>query len=229
MNPPSELNHSKQDSVIGAPMLRTVPVLDMSDILPQYRETPIAELLASHNLGRALPVTPAANLLIITCMDHRIALDIPERFAYQIRTAGANPSPVFSNVAFALGAAGINAICVIGHTDCAMCKVSHMTGTMTKSLVDDHGWEMLDARDQEIMLHQVFALDDSMRTAWDHAARLAKRFPRAIVAPLLYRVEDGALVQIDQLESSIARAAFKTTDSESWREAHRGQPAMAMN
>ncbi|MCA9312523.1 MAG: hypothetical protein KDA21_15015 [Phycisphaerales bacterium] len=179
--------------------LSLLPVERAEHILPEYRGTPIADLLAAHNLGRALTVpTPPANadLLIITCMDHRVTFDIPEYFAYQIRTAGATVSPILSNVAFAVGVAGVRSICVIGHTDCAMCRVENRTDTLVEALVENESMCPNEANAHATRLREVFRVEDPVRATWKAARQVAASFPSCLVAPLLYRVEDGALLQL---------------------------------
>lgn len=177
--------------------LALVPVETDRDILPRYRKCPIGDLLALQNLGRPVPDASVPDLVIVTCMDHRVILDLPTFFAFCLRTAGATPMPVISNIAFAVGTAGARNICVVGHTDCAMGKVDVTGEAMVEHLVDHDGWTPDDARAQLGLLHEVFRIDDPVQAAWTHARHLAERFPSCVVAPLLYRVEDGKLVQID--------------------------------
>ena len=58
-------------------MPEILPVNYRSDILPEYRETPVGLLLEYHNLDRALGSGPGRQLLIGMCMDSRKALRIP--------------------------------------------------------------------------------------------------------------------------------------------------------
>lgn len=185
------------------PPLLLRPVEREPDVLDEHRGTPIGDLLAAHNLGRSLPFTPTADLLIVTCMDHRVTLDIPDCFAYQVRTAGATPEPVLSNVAFAIAVAGVRAIAVITHTDCAMCRAADSAASMTGHLVEREGWCGDAAREQERQLRHVHRIADPISSAWAHARRLARRFPSCVVAPLLYRVDDGALLQIDRCRGAL--------------------------
>ncbi len=60
------------------------------DILPAYRGSPIGKLLEYHNLDRPFETYTRAELLVGMCMDNRKALDVPENFAYILRTGCAN-------------------------------------------------------------------------------------------------------------------------------------------
>lgn len=77
-------------------------------------------LLRSHNGGEAFAPFPVPRLVLLTCMDFRIRLRLPENFAFVLRTGGARGGPVETELAFALGRCGIDEVAVIGHTDCAM-------------------------------------------------------------------------------------------------------------
>ena len=59
-----------------------LPVREGKDILPAYRDTPIADLLAYHNLASPHRPYDQAELLVGMCVDHRQRLRIPDRFAY---------------------------------------------------------------------------------------------------------------------------------------------------
>ena len=85
-------------------------------------EQALEVLLSSHNSGRVFPAFETPQLAIVTCMDFRISLRLPERFAFVLRTGGANVSPIESYLAFSVARTGIHAIAIIGHTDCAMEK-----------------------------------------------------------------------------------------------------------
>lgn len=177
--------------------LSTLRVDTADDILERYRGTPIADLLATHNLGSTPPDPPTADLLIVTCMDQRVMLRVPERVGFQLRTAGATPTPVLPNVAFAVSMAGIKAIGLVTHTDCAMCRVPECAEAVIAHLVDREGWQPAEADELISVLHEVFHLDDPVQAAWKYARLLEARFPTCLVAPLLYQVDDGALLQID--------------------------------
>ncbi|HEM48734.1 MAG TPA: carbonic anhydrase, partial [Caldithrix sp.] len=71
-------------------MNRLAPVSDIDDIFPIYQNTPIGRLLEYHNLDRPDDKYDTAELLIGMCMDHRKKLNIPDNFAYIIRSGGAN-------------------------------------------------------------------------------------------------------------------------------------------
>lgn len=172
-------------------------VRSADDILETYRGTRIGDLLAAHNLGTDASVTDPADVVIVTCMDYRIDLRLPDRFAFQLRTAGATPEPVLANLAFAVSVAGVRTIAVIGHTDCAMCRAESGMEAMATHLTTQEHWTPGAARDARHTITQTFEISDPVPATIAYARRLATLFPSCLVAPLLYQVEDDAVVQID--------------------------------
>lgn len=71
-------------------MRKLIRVDSTKDIPEAYRETPIGLLLEYHNLARPFSSYLKADLLIGMCMDNRKHLNIPDNFAYIIRSGGAN-------------------------------------------------------------------------------------------------------------------------------------------
>ena len=85
-------------------------------------EQALEVLLSSHNAGKPFAPFVLPQLAIVTCMEFRINLRLPDRFAFVLRTGGANVRPIESYLAFSVARTGIHAIAIIGHTDCAMEK-----------------------------------------------------------------------------------------------------------
>ena len=72
-------------------MSKLLPAPSVEAIQPQYRGTPVEMLFRYHNLDE--PITQEFSkpaMLIGTCMDYRVALRLPSRFAYILRPAGDN-------------------------------------------------------------------------------------------------------------------------------------------
>ncbi len=176
--------------------LAMIPVHESTDILPAYRGTPIADLLAAHNLGATLSMREDAELLIVTCMDHRIILDIPECFAFVLRVAGANADPVGFSVSFAVSVAGVKAIAVIGHDDCAMQHVYSRRDAFVSGLQQRCQWSPDRAEAHFDDGAKPFAIADSAEATWVQAERLRELYAGVHVAPLSFRVDDAMLLQV---------------------------------
>lgn len=172
-----------------------LPVQRHEDVLPAYRGTPVEELLAYHNLGAPIKQHPAPELLIGTCMDFRILFRIPRDFAYVLRVGGANLRGLEFHVSLAV-AAGVRAICLIGHDQCAMRRVADRGAEFVSGLVEHAGWG-----DHEAAIHfetysSRFAIGDEIEFVRSESARLSRYYPRMLVAPLFYCVRERTLHQI---------------------------------
>ena len=68
-------------------MNKLLPVNSISDILPEYRDTPVGRLLEYHNLDPVFKTYENAMLLVGTCMVNLIARE-PEFMIGLIKNAG---------------------------------------------------------------------------------------------------------------------------------------------
>ena len=164
------------------PMTRDVLYLYESEA-----DTAIKTLLASHNDDAVFPAFDGPRLAIVTCMDFRIRLRLPENFAFVLRTGGANPRPVEPYLAFSVARTGIHALALIGHTDCAMVEPNPY-------VVND-----LPAQEEQKRLYRseiaALAIADAPSFTRREASRLEGRLGLPVV-PLLYRVEDHKIERL---------------------------------
>ena len=93
-----------------------------------------------HNLDKDVSADNQPNLLVCTCMDFRISLNIPPRFAYILRIAGSNASYLEFQVAFAISVGDIKSIAIIGHDDCAMAGLSGKRQSFIDGMNKNAGW-----------------------------------------------------------------------------------------
>jgi carbonic anhydrase len=172
---------------------RLVPVDALEDIDPEYRETPVGRLLAYHNLEAPFETYDQAELLVGMCMDHRKRLRVPDNFAYILRTGGANLRYSEFKVSYAIAVGGVRAIALIGHSDCGMVNVMARQETFIDGLVDNAGWDAEWAEEHFHHFAPMFEIGNAMDFTLSEAKRLRLRYPRILVAPLHYRVEDNRL------------------------------------
>lgn len=178
-------------------MLSLVPVYSPGDILPIYRGTPVERLLRYHNLGEPLPPsTGRAEMLIGMCMDHRKDLRLPKAFAYMIRAAGGNLRGSEFEVSYAVGVARVSAIALLAHTDCGMVHVTEKRDIFVRGLVEWAGCKEEDASRHFAKYASDYEIDDPVQFVISEAARIQNYYPKVMVAPLLYAVEDDRLTQI---------------------------------
>ncbi|MFH1707605.1 MAG: carbonic anhydrase [Planctomycetota bacterium] len=167
-----------------------------ADILPQWRDTPVGELLRYHNLREPHREYRRAEILIGMCMDNRNMLRIPDNFAYIIRAGGANLSRMEFKVSFAIAIGGVRTICLIGHSDCGMVGLASRRQAFIDGLILNGGWTLEAATahfDQHV---SEFGISDAADFVRIKAAMLRQRYPKVVVAPLFYTVEDGLLHHI---------------------------------
>lgn len=174
-----------------------VPVVTAQDILPAYLGTPVETLLRFHNLREPLPATygsPA--LLIAMCMDHRKDLTIPNEFAYVLRAAGADLRDSGFEISYAVAVGGVSTIVLIGHTDCGMADVTKKRDRFVHGLVDRGGWVADAARKHFDEFAHRHEIGDPIAFTVAETKRLRLQYPKLLVAPLLYAVENDRLAQV---------------------------------
>jgi carbonic anhydrase len=178
-------------------MLSLVPVDTTSDILPVYRGTPVERLLRYHNLGEPLPPsTGQAEILVGMCMDHRKDLRLPNEFAYVLRAAGGNLRGSEFEISYAVGVGRVSTIVLLAHTDCGMAHVTAKRDIFVRGLVEWGGCNEEEASRHFAKYATSYEIGDPLPFVVSEAARLQSYYPRLLVAPLLYAVEDDRLTQI---------------------------------
>ena len=174
-------------------MNRFIPIRKAEDISPEYRDTPIGLLLEYHNLSRPFDTFTDGQLLIGMCMDHRKRIRIPDKFAYIIRTGGANLQQNEFQISYAFAVGGAKAIALIGHTQCGMVNLNSRRELFIQGMVDKVGWEKKYAEEHFMKFAPLFEIANEVEFVVSEAKRLRLRFPNIPIAPLLYRVEDHLL------------------------------------
>lgn len=175
-----------------------VPVQSVEDIFPPYRSMPIGHLLEYHNLGYPLRSHTRAELLVAMCMDNRKHLRIPDNFAYIIRTGGANLRYSEFKVSYAIAIGGVLAIALIGHNNCGMVNLISRKTQFIDNLVENAGWTQTQAEEHFMSLAPMFEIGNEIDFVLSEAKRLRHRYPRIVVAPMLYRVEDNRLYLLNE-------------------------------
>ena len=173
-------------------MDRLLPVDRPEDVPEAWRGTPIEQLLAYHNLEAPFAEHETAEILIGMCMDNRKVLRIPDRFAYVIRAGGANLRPAEFKVSYAIAVGGVRALALVGHTHCGMVDLHARRPAFIDGLVDV-GWDRDAAEAHFDAFAPLFEIGDEVDFVLSEGERLRDRYPRLLVACLIYRVEDGRL------------------------------------
>ncbi|MEO8223178.1 MAG: carbonic anhydrase [Gammaproteobacteria bacterium] len=171
-----------------------------TDILPAYRGTPVAELLGFQNLGKVGGVPghtyPHPAILIATCLEQATPLRTPEGFAISVHTAGASLKRDPFKVSWAIGVAGVSAIAIVGHDDCRLVELRSHREQFVVQMIEAAGWERPAAEQHFDHWSDLFEVDNPAAFVAAEAARLQSRYPRILVAPLLYQSATGQLQQV---------------------------------
>jgi carbonic anhydrase len=175
-----------------------VKVQSEADIFPAYRSTPIGHLLEFHNLGYPLTPFTSAELLVGMCMDHRKHLRIPDNFAYIIRAGGANLRYSEFKVSYAIAVGGVGAIALIGHNNCGMVNLAARKDQFIDNLVTNAGWSHEQAEEHFMAFAPMFEIGNEIDFVLSEAVRLRHRYPKILIAPMLYLVEDNLLYLLDE-------------------------------
>jgi carbonic anhydrase len=166
------------------------------EIPSAYRDTPIGLLLEYHNLQRPLDSYQQAQLLIGMCMDNRKSLRIPDNFAYIIRAGGANLRYSEFKVSYAIAVGGVKCIALIGHNNCGMVNLASKRDSFIEGLVENAGWSRASAEEHFRHFAPMFEIGDEVDFVSSEAKRLRINYPKILIAPMLYLVENNLLYLI---------------------------------
>jgi carbonic anhydrase len=179
-------------------MDKLLSIHTLEDIHPQYRQTPIGLLLEFHNLNRPLEPFDKAQLLVGMCMDNRKHLHMPDNFAFIIRSGGANLRYSEFKVSYAIAVGQVSYIALIGHNNCGMVNLISRKNEFINGLVTTAGWTKERAEEHFMHFAPMFEIGNETDFILSETKRLRLRYPRIMIAPLFYMVEDNKLYFIDE-------------------------------
>ena len=177
-------------------MDQLIQINSVNDILEEYRNTPIGQLLEYHNLNREFENYSSAQILVGMCMDHRKHLSIPDYFAYIIRAGGANLRYSEFKVSYAISVGGVKHIALIGHNNCGMADLKSKKDQFIKGLVENAGWDAESAQNQFNNFAPKHEIGDEISFIKSEAKRLRLQYPKIQVAPMLYNIDDNKIALI---------------------------------
>jgi carbonic anhydrase len=129
-------------------------------------------------------------------MDNRKSLNIPENFAFIIRTGGTNLRGSEFKISYAIAVGGVEYIALIGHTQCGMVNLMARKEQFVKGLCDHAGWDAQTAEDFFMQNAPMSEIGNEIDFILKETQRLSLRYPKVKIAPLLYKVEDNLLYWI---------------------------------
>jgi carbonic anhydrase len=87
-------------------------------------------------------------------------------------------------------------IAILGHTDCGMAQVTKKRDRFVSGLVERAGWDPSVAARHFDRLAPRYEIGDAIEFTVAEARRLRRQYPKLLVAPLFYTVEDDRLGQL---------------------------------
>ncbi len=179
-------------------MDRLISVLNIGDIPDKYKRSPIGLLLEYHNLSRPLDSYDKAQMLIGMCMDNRKYLTIPKKFAYIIRTGGANLRNSEFHISFAIAVGGLKHFAIIGHDNCAMANLNPKRESFISGLVNGAGWNRQAAEEHFNCFAPLYEIGNEIDFTLYQARKLRIRYPQITIVPMLYKIDDNLLYLIEE-------------------------------
>lgn len=179
-------------------MDRLITVGSVSDIPKEYAGTPIGNLAEYHNLNKEFTTYANARLLIGMCMDNRKHLNMPDNFAFIIRSGGANLRYSEFKVSFAISVGGVKHISLIGHSQCGMVNLASKKDQFINGLISNAGWTKEQAEKQFEDYAPMFEIGNEIDFILSETVRLRKVYPKIQIAPMMYLVEDNRLYFIKE-------------------------------
>jgi len=177
---------------------KLISIASINDIPAIYRQTPIGLLLEYHNLYRPLDTFDKAQLLVGMCMDNRKHLHIPDNFAFIIRSGGANLRYSEFKVSYAIGVGQVSHIALIGHNNCGMVNLISRKNEFVDGLVITAGWDRERAEEHFFHFAPMFEIGNETDFILSETKRLRLRYPKILIAPLIYLVEENKLYFIPE-------------------------------
>ena len=179
-------------------MDRLIPIQSKKDIPSEYQDTPIGLLFEYHNFGRPSDVYCEAQLLIGMCMDNRKHLHIPDNFSYILRTGGANLRYSEFKVSYAISVGGVRHVVLIGHNQCGMVNLMSRREQFIKGLVEGAGWNKQAAEEHFAKFVPIFEIGNEIDFVLGETKRLKLIYPKIVIVPLMYSIEDSLLYMITE-------------------------------
>ena len=174
-------------------MDRLIEIKSATGIPSKYQDTPIGRLVEYQNHLRPHDSFATAQILVGMCMDNRKALDVPENFAYILRTGGANMRASGFKISYAIAVGGVRHIAIAGHNHCGMVNLMERKDAFIKGLVEGAGWDRQRAESHFMNLVPMFETGNTADFILSEVHRLRGEYPKIVIAPLLYRIEDNHL------------------------------------
>ena len=158
-----------------------------------YQNSPISKLLEYQNFQKTLDISEKPELIIGTCIDNRIQLRIPRKFAFVVRAGGANMKYNEFKISYAIALGNIQYMALIGHNQCGMSNLIQRKDQFIQGLVKNAGWSIEQAKEQFEKESPYSEIGNEVNFILQETNRLQRLYPKIIIAPMIYLVEDNRL------------------------------------
>lgn len=176
---------------------KLIEVNNLTSIPEHLIKTPIGDLLKYQNLKSIQKSYEKAELVIVMCMDNRKQLEIPNKFAYILRTAGGRITGNEFKLSFAIGFGDVRYVAIIGHTNCGMVNLTSKKGKFIEGLMENAGWDKETAENHFNSFAPFFEIEDETNFVSSESKRLKEKYPKIEFVPMIYRVEDSKLYLVE--------------------------------
>ena len=172
---------------------RLQAIVNNSDIPSYLLNSPFADLLQYHNLQSNFKNYDNPQLAIVMCMDNRKQLNIPNKFAYILRTAGARITGNEFKLSFVIGFGDIKHVALIGHSNCGMINLMSKKDKIIQGLVQNAGWTKEQAENHFNSFAPFFEIENEVNFVISESKRLKEKYPNILFVPIIYKIEDNKL------------------------------------
>lgn len=174
-----------------------VKVNHEDELFPKYKNTPIEKLFQYHNWKHTFEEPSKAELLVGMCMDNRKQLNIPNNFAYILRTGGGNLRHIEFKISYAIAIGGVKCVALIGHNHCGMVNLISKKQRFIDGMVNNAGWTEKQAEEHFMSFAPIFEIENETDFLLSETKRLSEKYPKVLIAPLFYKVEDNLLYLLE--------------------------------
>lgn len=179
-------------------MDRLYPVNSEQDVFKHYIGTPIHKLFKYHNLKLPFEKHDKPELIVGMCMDNRKQLTLPDNFAFIIRTGGGNLRYSEFKVSFAIATGEVTTLALIAHNNCGMVNLVSKKDKFIDGLVKFAGWDREKSEEHFMQFAPMFEIGNEIDFVLQEAKRLRDKYPKILIAPLMYLLEDSKLYQLQE-------------------------------
>ena len=179
-------------------MNRISEINSREDIDQNYLHTPIGLLLEYHNLSKPLDKHTEAKILIGMCIDNRKHLNLPDNFAYIIRSGGANLKYNDFHISYAIAVGNIKHIALIAHNKCGMVNLKDRKDNFISGLENNAGVNKNWAEEHFIQFEPTFEIENEIDFIISETNRLRLVYPKITIAPMFYNVDNQRLFLVNE-------------------------------